>query len=438
MKNRIMQNSMAITAIFLISASMALAQRYNNSQPQSPSFLNRFGYQFSLYNLGRFDSNILRLRSNSYDLAGGLYPSLAIEYPFSLSTKMIGKYSFGINQFASTSFLNTTSHWGLLLLSHQYSKQLEIDLYGLFNRSNQPDVLNTRSVYTFASYTQDGEGVRLKWKKDSTTMIAFEYSVQHRNYSGIFIDRYTRQKDNLYSAGLSWSHLFSPKTLGYLRAAYQFSASNNARYRFSEPVLDLYVAQEIGHGIQLQFLNKLSSLWFYERPVSINMAISRKDLISTFMIGMEKKIGGSVALNARYYFQKDFSNEPLRKFTDHTLSLGLQFALGRSPSLDYLEEKDVLASSEIHPEMNKQLTAVRLTNLGYTYLLKREYDKSLQYSLQALSIDPDVEEAHINAGIAYYKKGMLTEAIQEWSSATSLNPNNHRVQALLEKAKAER
>jgi tetratricopeptide (TPR) repeat protein len=78
--------------------------------------------------------------------------------------------------------------------------------------------------------------------------------------------------------------------------------------------------------------------------------------------------------------------------------------------------------------------AADLANQGYRALGKQDYETALWYSLQALAIDPRLAQAHTNAGIAYYKKGMLAEAVSHWRESLALEPANDAVRKLLEKA----
>jgi len=321
----------------------------------------------------------------------------------------------------------------LLSLTHRFNPNWAVELYGILNNSNQPDVTTLHSAYKFASYAQNRNGIKFKWTKSPVTLFTIEYYTYNRFYSGLFVNPRTKQKDILHASALSWLHLFTPETLGYLKIGYQQNMSNNISYRYSVPYLDAFAQRRIGKSIKLQFLNRLSMRKFEKRPLSTSIFINRRDIINTVMIGVQKDFGDFISLHSRYYFQKDFSNEPRRQFTDHTISIGLEISLGKSASLITTDaERQILNQNVI----SEQISAEKLTNFGYSYLLKRKYNKSLAYSLQAISINPGIAEAHINAGIAYYKKGMISQAIKEWSLSLALKPNN-QVAALLNKAKKE-
>lgn len=422
----------------LLCGMIALAEQNSRLNQSSGSFLSRFGYKFSLYNLSQADSNIFRLNSTRSDVSSGIYPSLTVEYRLSPSTKIAGKYQYGIEKFVSTSFLNTSSHWGMLSVSHRFNPQWGVEVYDILERSNQPDLLNTRSVYTFATYTQNLEGVKIHWAATPATLFTLEYYSHQRFYSGLYIGPNARQEDVFHSIGMSWSDLFNPTTYGVIHVGYHINTSNNADYRYSEPFLYAYMLHGIGGGFELQLLDRLSMRSFSKRQVSNDPALTRSDVINTIMIGIKKNIGEFFALNARYYFQKEFSNEPLRKFTDHSVTLGMELSFGKSASLPSYKNEGELSSAEMSIRMPDQPTAQTLTNLGYAYLFKGEYDKSLEYSLKAIALDPNIAEAHTNAGIAYYKLGSLAQAIREWELSLKISPENPKVRSLLEKARRER
>jgi tetratricopeptide (TPR) repeat protein len=361
-----------------------------------------------------------------------------MEYRLSPSTKIAGKYQYGIEKFVSTSFLNKSSHWGMLSFSHRFNPQCGVEVYDILERSNQPDVLNTRSVYTFATYTQNLEGVKIHWAATPATLFTLEYYSHQRFYSGLYIGPHARQEDVFHSAGVSWSDLFTPTTYGVIYVGYHVNTSNNAGYRYSEPFLHAYMLHGIGAGFELQLLERLSARSFSKQRVSNDSAVTRSDVINTIMIGIKKNIGKFFALNARYYFQKEFSNEPLRKFTDHSVTLGLELFFGKSASLPFDKNEDELSFTAMSIRMPGQPTAQTLTNLGYVYLLKGEYAKSLEYSLKAIALDSSIAETHTNTGIAYYKLGSRAQAIREWELALKISPGNLKVRSLLEKARSER
>jgi len=52
-------------------------------------------------------------------------------------------------------------------------------------------------------------------------------------------------------------------------------------------------------------------------------------------------------------------------------------------------------------------------------------------------LDSSIAQAHINAGIAYYKKGDIGNAIAQWKIALFLDPYNVKLAGLIEKAERE-
>jgi tetratricopeptide (TPR) repeat protein len=171
--------------------------------------------------------------------------------------------------------------------------------------------------------------------------------------------------------------------------------------------------------------------------VSNNPSLTRNDLIIETMFGIKKKINNFVSLNARYYFLKDYSNEPFRKINANTVILALEMSLQKKPSYIFkASDYAHLSDSTIYPTV-EELRPEDLANIGYEFILKGQYDDAIKYNLKALSKDSTITEAHINLGIAYYKKGRLADAIREWKTALKLDPSNLKVRKLVEKAQAE-
>ena len=134
---------------------------------------------------------------------------------------------------------------------------------------------------------------------------------------------------------------------------------------------------------------------------------------------------------------KDFSNEPFRDFLSNSINLGIQVSIGKNSDLGEQFSTHNPDLEKNHGLNEVAATAEQLTNAGYQYILKKNYDKALAYSLKAISLDDNIEQAHINAGIAYYKKGMPKYAVEEWKKALQLNPQNIKLQKLLHKAEEE-
>ena len=63
-----------------------------------------------------------------------------------------------------------------------------------------------------------------------------------------------------------------------------------------------------------------------------------------------------------------------------------------------------------------------LTRLGAIYTEMARYDEAISACDHALSIDPNIAEAHYYLGTVYRQKGMLDEAISEYKQALAIDP----------------
>lgn len=427
----------SILYIFLITSALVYGQKSNYGS-ESNNILDKFGYQISLSNLNRYDSNILKLSSNTSDFSSGLYPSVAITYPFSANTKLTAHYLFGLEKYGSTSFLNTNFNRLGVKLSQYFSPSLNGQISGYYLNFSQPDILTTiSSVYRFATFNQYSTSFRLNWLISRKTLYSLEYSFIQRNYSRLLTRTLDKQRDNYNYVALGWLHQINQATTFSLRVGFMKSNSNNVFYKFNRQFLDVSLSYNLGFGFRVQAGDIISSLKFSNRTLTNNPFTTRSDIINTLMIGLKKTFNKNIALNISYYLQKDFSNEPIRQFISHSINLGVEFVLGKdsyNTNQHYSNKTDLDKNMGINKDV---ATAEQLTNTGYQYLLEGNYDKALEFSLQALSLDNNIEQAHINAGISYYKKGMKKEAIIQWESALKLNPQNDKLKGILEKALVE-
>lgn len=429
-----------ILYIFLMTSVLVYGQESNYGS-ESNSILNKFGYQISLLNLNKYDSNILKLSPNTTDFSTGLYPSVAITYPFSANTKLTAQYLFGLEKYASTSFLNTNFNRLGVKLSQYFSPSLSGQISGYYIHSDQPDILTTSSsVYRFATFNQYSTSFKMNWFKSSKTLYSLEFSFIQRNYSHLLTITLDKQRDNYNYIALSWLHQINQTTTASIKLGFINSKSNNLFYGFNRHFFDVSLSHNLGSGFKVQAEDMISSLRFSNRTLTNDPFTTRNDVINTFMIGIKKNFNKNIAMNISYYLQKDFSNEPIRQFISHSINLGIEFVMGKDsyyPDQYYSNELGLGLDNNFG--LNKEKATVeQLTNTGYQYLLKGNYDKALEYSLKALSLDNNIEQAHINAGISYYKKGMRKEAIIQWESALKLNPQNDRLKSILEKALVEK
>lgn len=415
--------------LLLLTAGTTAAQPAGNavSLPRE-SFVGRFGFRLSLESWAGFDSNVLRLSAGGADSFGEVLPSLSLEYPFSASTRLRAAYRLGLERFSSTSFLNMTSHWGALELSHQLSPGWSLHVYDAFEKTNQPDLLTTRPLLSFASYTQNTEGFRLVHTSGHSTEYSVEYASHQRSYSRRFLTPAERQRDVMHWLALAAWRRAGERTVLGLRAEYRWNLSNNAAYRYREPSLSGSLTWALRNGLSLEAAERLAALDFSQRAVSNDPLRNRSDILTTTMLGLRKTLFEDVTLVGRYYYERDFSNEPLRNFSDHRFLVGLRVSVGR-PS-----RPPRLAVAEAG---HRAPDAREIANLGYGALRNRDYAEALRLSLRALSLDPALAEAHTNAGIACYKLGRTKEAIEHWKRTMELQPQNATVRRLLSEAERQ-
>lgn len=81
-----------------------------NVYAQGNSLIDKLGYNISIQNLNRFDSNVLSLSSAVADYDFELYPSLTIRCAVSRRTLIESRYGFGWNNYISSKSLNVDSH----------------------------------------------------------------------------------------------------------------------------------------------------------------------------------------------------------------------------------------------------------------------------------------------------------------------------------------
>ena len=410
----------------------------SNSVIKSSWFLSKFGYRISLYSLSKFDSNVLRLSSATSDVSSSVYPSITVSYPFSSSTKITAQYFFGLEKYASTSILNTNYNRFGLKIGHYFSPNWFIKVYGFYIHSNQPDILTTSSsIYRFQTFGQISGAVTINWLADQTNLFSLEYSAFNRNYSNFYTISAERQKDFQSFLALSWIHQFSKNTFTNFQTGFISNNSNNSNYVYRRLFLDAYLSYNFGSGYFLQIENVFGNLNFNGRKIRTDSTKTRQDILNMAIVGIKKNITDWLSLKLSYNLIKDFSNDNFRNFSSNSVYLGLQISFGKDIENEpqYNIDQSTLPSNY---HFNKDLiSAEQLTNIGYQYILKGNYNKALEFSLKAIELNGNIEQAHANAGIAYYKKSMLKEAISEWEKALELNPKNEKLTKLLEKAKNE-
>ncbi|PSN19601.1 hypothetical protein C7271_06470 [filamentous cyanobacterium CCP5] len=96
-----------------------------------------------------------------------------------------------------------------------------------------------------------------------------------------------------------------------------------------------------------------------------------------------------------------------------------------------LSYRDVL---KLHP------SAEIYNNLGIVLHQQGKFDAAIAIYSKALTLNPDLAEAHFNLGMSYYQQHQINEAIHAYESAVQLRPNYPQAHRQLGKAlqKAER
>lgn len=391
-------------------------------------FVDRFGLRFTLYSWGTYDSNILRRVEPERDLSGVAYPTISIEYPFSFSTRLTANYQVGFERFDTASFLSSNSHWGELRLTHQLSPTWEVQLYDSFEKTNQLEPLTNVGPVDILSYTQNRAGLRLEKRFGHSVEASFEYASHQRLYSEV-AGATERRRDLLNAWSLGLSKRYGANSFFAVRAEYRLNNASNAVYRYREAFGSVYFNRNLGRGYRVELYERLSALSFPTRFISKSPAQYRSDLIVTTSIGLRKPLFNGPAIIVRYAYQRDFSNDPAYHFTDHRVTLGFEVSLWK-PSV-------VPSPVDAARSPRTDRAAAELGDRGYQELLAGSNTEALRYSQKALEIDPGLAQAHVNAGIACYRLGMLDKAIDHWRRSLSIQPGNKKVRELLRKAEDE-
>ncbi|MHB1687060.1 MAG: tetratricopeptide repeat protein [Ignavibacteriaceae bacterium] len=431
-------NKHNIIILLILGSFLSYGQNKNTVEKSNGLLLSRFGYTISFYSLSKYDSNVLRLSSGTSDFSSSIYPSLTVSYPFSTSTKVTAQYLFGLEKYISTSILNTNYNSAELKIEHYFSPSWFGQIYGYYLHSNQPDVLtSSSSIYKFETFGQIAGTVKLNWLKSNQSLFALEYTIIQRDYAHLLTLSLTKQKDYQNIIALSWAHQLSAYTFSNIKFGFITNSSNNYNYIYNRQFLDAYITHNIVNGFYLQIEDVIGNLNFNSRKIRPDSTKTRQDVLNMTIIGVKKNITDYLSLRLSYNLIKDFSNDNNRNFLSNSIHLGLQITFGKNS--EYQERTDIDQSSlQNSINLDKEiLTADQYTNIGYQYILKGNYSKALEYSIKALRLDDNIQQAHINAGIAYYKKSMLKEAISEWQKALKLNPDNIKLVQLLKKAENE-
>lgn len=358
------------------------------------------------------------------DAAALLRPSLSLHCAATPRSSFLITVRAGLERFRTTTSLNTTTREGELRLFHRFSHRWSGEAFGLIGRSNQPDVLATQPARGFATFTENREGFRLT-RSDPRGSTFTKSFVQNRGYGRLLTGSAAHQRDTLLSFTVGrWQRIADQSFLGF-RVDYLQNRSNNSIYRYREPAASISYVHWFPSGLRLEIVQRSRWLDFPSRPVSTDPARMRRDFIAGLIVGVRKELTPGIAATASYGYDKDFSSEPLRRFNDHRVWLGLDFTVGSRT------RRALFSGDDAQP-----LTAAEVANLGYAQIRHENWNEALRLSLEAIRLDPELAEAHTNAGIAYYKLGNRKAAIAEWQTSLALRPNK-KVQALLQKVLAE-
>jgi hypothetical protein len=359
--------------------------------------------------------------SSQADIWATVRPSIAIRCAATPSTTIWGSYAFAAERFRSTTLLNMTAHYADAGATHRFGKSWTGSIFGGYERSTQPDVLGLSSQLTFATFHQERGGFRFSHSDAHGSTFA-EYWLQQRQYARVIPTLSAQQSDTLHSiaAGRWWT--LGPDSFLGLRLDYRQNRSNDRLFDYREPIVSMSYVRDLGRGLRIEATPRVRWISFTSRPVSSNPARNRSDVIPGLSITARQQLRAGVAVVASYAFDKDFSTEPLRRFNDSRLAIGLDFSFGSHA------RRNVYSGGE---QDERSLRAVQLANRGYEEIRKSNWSEALRLSLEAIRLDPLLPEAHTNAGIAYYKLGRLAEATEEWKKSLALRPDE-KIRKLLD------
>ena len=99
----------------------------------------------------------------------------------------------------------------------------------------------------------------------------------------------------------------------------------------------------------------------------------------------------------------------------------LNFAMPVNLVKDKISSKKVTALKDAGI-IDYKKTAEYWFNLGYYYAEAGLYDKAIEAYTNAIALDPNDADAYSNRGAAYYSKGQYDRAIEDYNKAIALNP----------------
>src|SRR5215813_4944583 len=97
-------------------------------------------------------------------------------------------------------------------------------------------------------------------------------------------------------------------------------------------------------------------------------------------------------------------------------------ALGSAPALS--QQTSVRSTKKTLPKSAAVAEAVRQNNLGAAYMNQQQFERALKCFRQALALDPKLEIAKVNQGIALANLRKFESAGKILSAAVRANPND--------------
>ena len=153
-----------------------------------------------------------------------------------------------------------------------------------------------------------------------------------------------------------------------------------------------------------------------------------RDVVKKFFIGIEGKFCSMHAVQAAVVEDKYPVEEPkierlkyvLRSLEkERSLVLLWGFAIWFYKKKDY---KDCLKFLDVFIEKEQNL-AEAYSNRGIAYAKLNKYERAIEDFSKAIALNPDDAEAYYNRGIAYAKLNKHERAIEDYGKAIALNPN---------------
>jgi tetratricopeptide (TPR) repeat protein len=225
----------------------------------------------------------------------------------------------------------------------------------------------------------------------------------------------------------------------YFEEAYKYKGSSYApsnllwqfflreRYLSNEEVKQLAEELQYNHKV-FKYLNKLGRL-----PKNPQEAIS-------FLID-EAKLGDPDAaqwiayslecgtekldFNATEWYKFSLSNSVYGSETYNTAAIRLQrLELLKKPQLQAVPKSPQQGAASLPPsayKYHKDALEQQYSNSGYRYLENGQYDKAIEEYTKAISIKPNNDDYYYYRGIVYYKTGQYDKAIKDFTTAILLN-----------------